>query len=297
MEGALVWSWRFGSENHISNTVLVPTRVGRLAVTDIAPAGVSEEIMVFWPSILANRRIYDRQIEAFRSRHRLVLIDGPGHGESGPAPSPFSMYDCGQAVIEVLDSLKIVQPVVFVGTSWGGLVAGEFALTEPRRTRALVMLNTPVQTKPSGPSLGDRFVVWGARWIHKTSIYRNGVAKAFFLPRTRKGMGLLLKEFHQHLLEANGTALEQAVKAVLIEREALAPRMKQITVPTLFIAGRYDEMYPVEALRSAAAALPQGRFEVLETAHISVVDQPALVNTLIDDFLQQRFSSLAEKPI
>ncbi len=277
--------------------MLVPTRVGRLAVTDIAPAGASGEVMVFWPSILADCRIYDRQIEAFRRQHRLVLIDGPGHGQSGPAPGPFSMSDCGQAVIEVLDSLGIVQPVVFVGTSWGGLVAGEFALAQPRRARAVVMLNTPVHTKPSGPGLGDRFVVWGARWIHKTSIYRNGVAKAFFLPLTRKSRGFLLEEFHQHLLRANGPALEQAVRAVLIEREALAPRMKQITVPTLFVAGRYDEMYPVEALQSAAAALPQGRFEVLDTAHISVVDQPAQVNALIDNFLQQHFRSSAEKPL
>lgn len=277
--------------------MLVPTRVGRLAVTDIAPAGVSGEVMVFWPSILANCRIYDGLIEAFRSRHRLVLIDGPGHGESDPAPRSFSMYDCGQAVIEILDSMGIAQPVIFVGTSWGGLVAGEFALAQPSKARALVMLNTPVHTKPGGPSLGDRFVVWGSRWIHKTSIYRNGVAKAFFLPLTRKRGGSLLKEFHQHLRKANGAALEQAVRAVLIEREALAPRMSHITMPTLFIAGRYDEMYPVDALQSAAAALPQGRFEALDTAHISVVDEPALVNTLIDDFLHQHFRSFAKKPV
>ena len=38
-------------------------------------------------------------------------------------------------------------------------------------------------------------------------------------------------------------------------------------------------------LREAASALPRGRFEVLDTAHISVVDAPAATIALIDAFL------------
>jgi 3-oxoadipate enol-lactonase len=72
---------------------------------------------------------------------------------------------------------------------------------------------------------------------------------------------------------------------VLIEREALAPRMAGIAAPAMFVAGRHDGMYPLEGLRKAAAALPQGRFEVLDTGHISVVDAPQQTTALIDQFL------------
>ncbi len=197
------------------------------------------------------------------------------------------MHDCGQALGEVLDALAISEPVVVVGTSWGGLVAGEFALAQARRTLALVMLNTPVIKAADGPSLSDRFVVWGARWMHATAMYRNGVAKAFFLPATLLRGGITQHDFNEHLREVDGAALSQSVRSVLIEREPLAPRMSGIKAPTLFVAGRHDAMYPVEALRLAAQALPQGRFEVVDTAHISVVDAPATVTALIDHFLQQ----------
>jgi pimeloyl-ACP methyl ester carboxylesterase len=242
-------------------------------------------VLVLWPSILSDHRIYRAQIEAWRGRHRLVVVDGPGHGDSGPAPGPFTMADCGEALREVLDALGIDRPVVVVGTSWGGLVAGEFALARPQRTRAVVMLNTPVYTAPSGPRFGDRFVAWGARWIHGTGLYRDGVARAFLLPATRERGGTTLDDFHRHLREADGAALARSVRAVLIEREPLAPRMRDIAAPTLFIAGRHDEMYPLEGLRDAAATLPRGRFEVLETAHISVMDAPAQATALIDGFL------------
>lgn len=95
-----------------------------------------------------------------------------------------------------------------------------------------------------------------------------------------------MKDFHHHLQRADGAALARSVRSVLIEREPLAPRMAGIAAPTLSVAGRQDSMYPLEGLRSAAAALPQGRFEVLETAHISVVDAPEQTTALIDGFLR-----------
>jgi 3-oxoadipate enol-lactonase len=206
------------------------------------------------------------------------------------------MHDCGQALGQVLDTLTISEPVVVVGTSWGSLVAGELALAQPRRILALVMLNTPVLKAPEGPSLKDRFVVWGARWIHSMAAYRSGVAKAFFLPATIERGGIVQEDFHEHLRHADGAGLSQAVRSVLIDREPLAHRMSGIKAPTLFVAGRRDAMYHVDALKRAAEALPNGHFEVLDTAHISVVDDPLGVTALIDDFLQSHTQLSRERP-
>ena len=265
----------------------IPTRIGTLAVRDTGYKSAQVQTIILWPSILADYRIYRHQIEAWRDTHRLITVDGPGHGESGPAPGPFSMSACGQALGEVLDALAIAEEVVVVGTSWGGLVAGEFALAQPRRTRGLVMLNTPLIKAPHGPTLGDRFVVWGARWIHAAKVYRDGVAKSFFLRSTLKRGGLTQQNFHKHLREVDGRALSLAVQSVLIDREPLAPRMNQIKAPTLFVVGRQDAMYPSDALRVAAQALPHGRIVELDTAHISVVDEPDQVIELINDFLRE----------
>lgn len=276
---------------------LVSTCVGTLAVRDAGQAKIQGQTIVLWPSILADYRIYRHQVQAWKGRHRIIAIDGPGHGDSGRSPGAFSMNDCSQALGEVLDVLTLSEPVVVVGTSWGGLVAGEFALLQPKRTLAVVMLNTPVIKARNGPSLSDRFVVWGARWIHSTAAYRNGVAKAFFLPATIERGGVIQEEFHKHLRQADGAALSQAVRSVLIDREPLADRMNGIKAPTLFVAGRQDSMYPVDALKRASEALPNGHFEVLDTAHISVVDDPVSVTARIDDFLQRHIDFSGERPL
>ena len=186
---------------------------------------------------------------------------------------------------DILNQLGVSTPVILVGCSWGGLVAGEFAIDYPSRTKAVVMMNTPVHNDQHGLKLNDRFVVWGARWLHKTRVYQEGVARSFFLPDTCQRGGPLIDAFYRHLHDADGTALALSVRSVMLEREPLAPRMSKIKSPTLFIAGRFDSMYPIETLRAAASSLSYGQFEVLDTSHISVVDESENTTRMIDKFI------------
>jgi pimeloyl-ACP methyl ester carboxylesterase len=195
------------------------------------------------------------------------------------------MKQCGEAVVEILYQLDISTPVIFIGCSWGGLVAGEFAIDQPSRTKAVVMMNTPVHNDQHGLKLGDRFVVWGARWLHKTRVYQEGVARSFFLPDTCQRGGPVIEAFYRHLGEADGAALAQSVRSVMLERDPLAPRMSKIKSPTLFISGRFDAMYPIETLRDVASSLPHGQFEILDTSHISVVDESEKTVQLINEFI------------
>jgi len=266
----------------------IPTNLGRLAVYDTgipSRTDASSEVLVLWPSLLADHRIYNAQVAALRERYRLILIDGPGHGASGASTGSFSMAHCADAVVQVLEVLEIAQPIVCIGTSWGGLVAGEFALSYPHRTRAVIMLNTPVFK--SRARWRDSFVSWGARWLKCTNVYAQGVAETYFMPETRKRETVFMDEFRKHIRRAGGTAIAQAVRSVLLERDDLASRLQSIAAPTLFVAGTHDPMYPVDDLRGAAAQLARGRFVELPTAHLSVVDAPTETTRAIVSFLEE----------
>lgn len=266
----------------------IPTHLGRLAVYDtgapLRPTG-STHVLVLWHSILADHHIYDAQVAALRERHRLILIDGPAHGASGAPAGGFSMAQCAQAQEQVLDALEIAQPVVCIGTSWGGLVAGEFALHYPHRTRAIVMLGAPVFT--SSARLRDGFVAWGARWLSGTNVYVKGVAEGYFMPATRERETGFMARFRQHIHGVGGKALAQVVRSVLLDREDLSARLRNIAAPTLFIAGTHDPMCAIDDQRRAAAQLPRGRFVELPTAHIAVVDAPVETTRAIDSFLTE----------
>jgi 3-oxoadipate enol-lactonase len=247
-------------------------------------ADAARVTLVLWPSIFADSSIHEALLPLLPEGWRLVLIDGPGHGGSTLSRDSFTMADCAVAMKQVLDELKI-QRAVIGGTSWGGLVGGEFALQYPEVTQGLIMMNTPVFTAKGGPSFSERLIVWAARPMLSWDVYINGVMRGFFSEQTLKNRPFAVEAFTQHLKSAESAPLAAAVKAVLIDRTALAPRMPQIQAPTLMVAGADDTMYPIEQLQQATATLPNGRFVALPTRHISAVDQPARVAEAVVAFV------------
>jgi pimeloyl-ACP methyl ester carboxylesterase len=263
----------------------ITTCVGQLAVYDSHPQQIDNQksTVVLWPSILTSHKIFESQVNELSNRHRLILIDGPGHGESHGAPEMFSIKMCAQATVQILDQLSINNPIYFLGVSWGGLVACELALLAPERTRGLVLCNTPVFEHH--PTFADYFVTWGARWIHRTSMYINGAKKAFFLPETIENNKPAMLTFEKNLIEADGKSLSLSAQSVLINRNQIFQRIHEIITPVLFIAGSHDSSCPLEKLEDVVTQFTCLQFEIVKSGHISVVDAPTESNQLIERFL------------
>jgi 3-oxoadipate enol-lactonase len=266
---------------------MIDTSVGRLAVYDtpVDDSASPAPVLVLWPSVFADSGIYAPLVQRWRGRLRIILIDGPGHGASGPGPSAgFTMRACADAVKTIMDTLGVASATVG-GTSWGGLVGGEFALAYPRATDAVVMMNTPVFSEPG---MSDSMIVLGTRVMGSTTFFARQVAKGFFLDDTLQANGPVVRGFFSHLAAQPQSALADAVKAVLVEREALAPRMSAIKAPTLFVTGKHDAMYPADRLQRAARQIPKVRLADVDSRHVSVVDQPEKVGDLIEALVLRR---------
>jgi pimeloyl-ACP methyl ester carboxylesterase len=95
----------------------------------------------------ATCRMWDEQIEEFTDRHRLILWDLPGHGESeAPARCEAPRQALSQAAL-VKDMLAILDSedagrAVLIGLGIGGTLSLRFWRANPRRVRGLVLLGT-----------------------------------------------------------------------------------------------------------------------------------------------------------
>ena len=141
--------------------------------------GNGSQTMIWWPSILTDHRIYDPLVSAFEERYQLILIDGPGHGKSSACNRFFTLGECTEILVKIMDTLNIGSACVG-GTCQGGMVAGECALQLPQRVRSLIMMNTPFDTDAQKPGFMSRFITFGARWLLSAQFFRNGVANTFF---------------------------------------------------------------------------------------------------------------------
>src|SRR5690606_28893825 len=104
--------------------MLVDTRLGKLFV-EVRGEGTP---LCLWHSLLCDGGMWRHQVPALAERYRVINIDAPGHGRSATVRAPFSLDDCVDAAITILDALE-VEAAHWAGLSWGGMVALRLALT------------------------------------------------------------------------------------------------------------------------------------------------------------------------
>ena len=261
----------------------VTTDLGRLHVVE---TGAGPETVVFWPSIFTDHRIYDGIVARLGMAYRFLLIDGPAHGKSEGRDSEFTMETCADAMAQGMAHFGLERAIIG-GTSWGGITAAHLALAAPERAKALVLMNTPMQIDASHPGLKARFIAGGARWMLGSGVFRNGVAKSFFSPEVLAENPVYSEAFHAMLKTADPSRLATAVRSVILRGAPLKDRMTELTVPTLVVAGKEDDMYPIAVQAEATRLAPKGRFEAVGGKHVSVVERPGEVSAILRDFIVQ----------
>jgi pimeloyl-ACP methyl ester carboxylesterase len=104
-------------------------------------SGSGDPALVFIHGGLANRTFWEGQLREFASRHRVIALDLPGHGESGLDREKWGIPEFGADVKAVIEAEKLRNVIIF-GNSLGGPVAIEAALLLPGRALGVVGVDT-----------------------------------------------------------------------------------------------------------------------------------------------------------
>jgi pimeloyl-ACP methyl ester carboxylesterase len=82
-------------------------------------------------------------------KHRVVMVDLPGHGESG-LPDPFSL-DAGAAAIDQVLAAQKGDSTIVVGQGVGGLLALKALSAHPEHAKGLILIDTSIRFESPVP--------------------------------------------------------------------------------------------------------------------------------------------------
>lgn len=225
---------------------------------------------VLWHSLFVDSRTWAPLRGLLGDGRRLIVIDGPGHGRSGPPPAGFAFDDCAPAAAGILDALGIAEPVDWVGNAWGGHVGLTLAASAQDRLRSLVTIATPVHALTRRERLKAVPMVWAHRRFGPISPLTDGAAKALlgkkFMATHPQDTDVVISG----LRDADRDGINRAMNAVMLERPNIEALLPGIETPTMMIVPTDDPNLPVAQIRAAARMHPHAvAVEIPAEGHVA----------------------------
>ena len=248
-------------------------------------AGEGEPLVLVHAGI-ADGRMWDGQIDAFAERYCVIRPDLRGFGRSPVVEGSYSHHADLRALLDVLE----VDRAAFVGCSMGGGAVLDFALENPGRAGALVLVGSAVggfEFDGAPPEEWDELVAADeAGDLERVS----ELEVRMWVDGPRRGPDAVDPAVRDLVREMNLIALKNEATQFGEEQEPDVPaasRLSGIQVPTLVLVGDEDRTRTLAAADLLGRALPDARKRAMSgTAHLPNMERPEEFNRLVLDFLE-----------
>jgi pimeloyl-ACP methyl ester carboxylesterase len=252
---------------------LVDVAGATLHVIDIGPRDAAGPPVVMLHGASSNLEVMRQPVgERLARKHRVILIDRPGHGWSTRARPEDSTPEIQARMIkEALAKLGVSRAILVVH-SWAGALGPRIALDYPQAVAGLVMLAPVAYPWPGGVGLYNQIIatpVIGPLLAHTVTLplgllLAESGARGVFLPQTmpdgfvRNTATPLLLRPREFIANAHDLV---TLKAAVAEQ---ALRYGEIETPVTIITGDADKTVSTDIhSRPFAAAAPNVKLIVL----------------------------------
>jgi 3-oxoadipate enol-lactonase len=227
-------------------------------------------------------------LKLMEARFKIFVIDNRGTGESDKPDAEFTLADMAADIAAVLDHAKTPRAHIF-GISMGGMIAQEFALAYPERTRGLVLGCTNCGASHSVPAdpaaIANLIPAPGIDPIEQARrAFSVACGKAFL--NSAAGQEILsqaIAEMGNYPITPMHTFMRQGQA---IGRFDSFARLGQIKSPTLIIHGDDDSIVPYPNAEVLQGAIAGSKKHTLKAAgHMFFWEVPDEAARAAGDFL------------
>jgi 3-oxoadipate enol-lactonase len=232
-----------------------------------------------------DHRAWRRTLPDLMLRHRVVMYDLRGHGETSLGSPDGTLRQLAEDLAHLLGALKL-ERVDVAGFSLGGTIAMRLAIDHPELVGRLVLVATSSRVgRAACEWYRERVAMVERSDPGLRATLNRDTADVYAQSPAELEEGLLIRR--QSTADPRGYANACAAMAGL-NASPLDPELPRIGAPTLIVASDRDQHCPPKAAAIIAAGIGGSRLEVLEGAgHAIPVEKPRELAGLMTEFLSE----------
>jgi 3-oxoadipate enol-lactonase len=237
--------------------------------------------IVFIHGLGTTSNVWHAQRTTLSKYYRVIVYDRGGSGRSQRASDGYSIEAWADELAGLLDHLAVPAAAV-VGHSLGSMVAQRFAGKYAARTKALVLAGGEAEFGPEEKNaLTER-----ARAIEANGlIAAAGPWLTAVLSAATREANPALAGLARAMFLSND-ARTYALHCLALRDGAVRSDQRNILCPTLLTVGDQDLVTPISWQRQIAAGIANSQIRIIpNTAHMTMLECPAVFNTVLMDFL------------
>ena len=217
--------------------------------------------------------------ERLKERHRVMMLDFPGHGQSGRPPEPWGVPEYAGCLRAVLDQLGF-SPCAVIAHSFGARVTAYLAAEDPNRFTKIILTGAAGLRKPQSEEAKKRSEQYQRlkKWTQEL--------------RAVPGMKGLADRAQDRLREKYGSrdynALDEEMRKTFVKvvNQDLADCYEKIRQSTLLIWGDQDTETPLWMGQKMEQLIPDAGLVVFEGGtHFAYLEQLDRFVLIAENFL------------
>jgi len=239
--------------------------------------------VVFLHGYPFDKTMWQAQLDFLKTTHRLIACDIRGFGKSTDDESPLSIDLFADDLIMFMDELNL-DKVIVCGLSMGGYIALNAIKRFPSRFAGLILCDTQCiadtpevkenRSKNIEKIKADGLTDFNERFItsvfHKDTITNN----------------LELVEQLRRVVFGNSQHIISQGLVALGGRSETCSTLSEISIPTLIICGREDEVTPLAQSEFMKKNIKGSKLRIIDHAgHVSNLEKPNEFNVYLGEFL------------
>ena len=215
------------------NEQFIRTNLGRLSI--VINDGAIDLPVIYLHGVFLDKTLWTEVSSAVNGRMQ-IFVDMPAHGNSENVGYDWTLNDCVEMLIQIMDALTVKRAVV-IGHSWGSMTALRAAAQYPHRFAALGLFNMPFR-RTKGMS---RITYMLQKRMGMFPVFfAKQAAKVLYSPDLLEQRPELITQMQARLSQRPAKEIARTIESVILQAQDSASLLQTLQVPAIAVVGETD---------------------------------------------------------